>query len=466
MSRAKEEFVPHDPNRVTLYACGPTVYDFAHIGSFRAYIFVDVLQRALRFNGYTLTHVMNITDVGHLTDDSDAGEDKVEKRAAAERKSVWDIAKTYTEDFFSAMEKLNVEKPDIVCKATDHIEDMIGFVRKIEQNGFAYRISDGIYFDTGKLADYGKLTARSHDELNVEARLEPNKEKRRATDFALWKFSPKELKRQMEWDSPWGVGFPGWHIECSAMAVKYLGDWIDIHTGGIDHIPIHHTNEIAQGEAAFARDVVRYWLHNEFVLVDGEKMSKSRKNFYTMHDIISRGYDPMALRYFFLLAHYRSAVNFTWEGVRAAAVALKGIYEKVRVLAFEVGSDTEGEVPGERGKEYRDLLMGAINDDLNTARVIALLHDMTKEEAIPGAEKLQIFFAMDTVLGLSLNTHQSLEIHELPPEVQQLLRDREKARHDMDFARSDALRTMIKEAGFILQDTLDGQVVRSIEHIS
>ncbi|MFH1713053.1 MAG: cysteine--tRNA ligase, partial [Candidatus Jacksonbacteria bacterium] len=319
LTRQKEKFTPINSDYVKLYACGPTVYDFAHIGHFRAYIFVDILRRVLRYNSCKIKHVMNITDVGHLTDDADAGEDKMEKRAVEAKKTVWDIAKFYTDDFFDVMKLLNIERPEIVCKATLHIGEMIELIRQIEKNGYTYQTSDGVYFDTSKLGDYGKLARLNIKKLQEGARVEPNPEKKNLTDFALWKFSAPDSKRQMEWDSPWGSpanpagkGFPGWHIECTAMAHKYLGTDIDIHTGGIDHIPVHHTNEIAQAQGAYGRDIVRFWLHNEFVMVDGEKMSKSKKNFYTMADILKQRLDPLAFRYFFLQAHYRTPVNFTW----------------------------------------------------------------------------------------------------------------------------------------------------------
>src|SRR3989338_1696760 len=316
--RAKQHFTPAHNNQVKLYACGPTVYDYAHIGHYRAYIFVDVLRRALMYNGYELTHVMNITDVGHLTDDADCGEDKVEVKALKEKKSVWEIAKFYTDDFFEAMDSLGVERPEIVCKATDHINEMIDFIRAIENRGFAYKTSDGIYFDTSKLEDYGKLAKLNLKELQEGARVEPNPEKRSSTDFALWKFSLKDSKRQMEGNSPWGVGFPGWHIECSAMSLKYLGDHFDIHCGGIDHIPVHHTNEIAQNEGALGHQTVNYWLHSEFLLTNDERMGKSKGNFLTLPLLKEKQYDPLAYRYFCLGAHYRSKLNFTFEALTGA----------------------------------------------------------------------------------------------------------------------------------------------------
>jgi cysteinyl-tRNA synthetase len=275
------------------------VYDFTHIGHIRAYIFVDILRRSLLYNGFDLTHIMNITDVGHLTDDQDQGEDKLEQKAALEKQTVWDIAVQYTRDFFETMDAVKVERPDIICKATEHISEMIALIQKIEANGYSYRISDGIYFDTARIVDYGKLALLDLDSLKEGARVEPNQEKRNPTDFALWKFSAIGEQRQMEWDSPWGLGFPGWHIECTAMSVKYLGTTIDIHTGGIDHIPVHHTNEIAQAQGAYGTDIVHFWLHNEFMLVDGAKMSKSKGNFYRLADIEARGISPLALRYFF-----------------------------------------------------------------------------------------------------------------------------------------------------------------------
>ena len=465
--RAKQHFTPAHNNQVKLYACGPTVYDYAHIGHYRAYIFVDVLRRALMYNGYELTHVMNITDVGHLTDDADCGEDKVEVKALKENKSVWEIAKFYTDDFFEAMDSLGVERPEIVCKATDHINEMIDFIRAIENRGFAYKTSDGIYFDTSKLEDYGKLAKLNLKELQEGARVEPNPEKRSSTDFALWKFSPKDSKRQMEWNSPWGVGFPGWHIECSAMGIKYLGATIDIHTGGIDHIPVHHTNEIAQAEGAYGRDTVRLWMHNEFLLVDGEKMSKSKGNFYRLEDIAAHGITPMAARYFFLTAHYRTPINFTWEGLKGAEAGLERLYEKMQnTKCLPVRSTQTGKMQNDtvkfkinKNSKYYKNFVEAIDDDLNTSKALAVLWDMLKDKDVRDDEKLILAYDFDTVLGLKLSEIKACSPASLPPEIKKLSLQREEARASKDYARSDELRLAIEDAGYEVRDTSDGQIV-------
>ncbi|MEK9166015.1 MAG: cysteine--tRNA ligase [Patescibacteria group bacterium] len=455
LSRQKEEFTPLNVDQVKLYACGPTVYDLAHIGHFRAYIFVDLLRRALKYNGFTVRHVMNITDVGHLTDDADSGEDKMEKRAIEVKKTVWDIAKFYTDDFFAVMGQLNVEKPDIVCKATDHISEMIELIRQIEQNGYVYKTSDGIYFDTSKLSDYGKLARLNIKELKEGARVEVNPEKKNPTDFALWKFTPPAVKRQMEWDSPWGKGFPGWHIECTAMAHKYLGTDIDIHTGGIDHIPVHHTNEIAQAQGAFGRDIVRFWLHNEFVLVDGEKMSKSKKNFYAMADIIKQGIDPLAVRYFFLQAHYRTPVNFTWHALQASQNGLDNLQVLIQNSKFKIQNENS-KFKIDDNDQYYNSFKDAINDDLNTAKGLAILWELLQDSQMSDKNKLALALDFDRVLGLGFADVKRSKKIKIPLEIKKLARERETARQNKDFALADELRGKIEEAGFVIEDTAQG----------
>ena len=457
LTRAKEKFTPFNKDRATLYACGPTVYDYAHIGHVRAYIFVDALARAIRYNGYALTHVMNITDVGHLTDDADQGEDKIERKAVAEKKTVWDIAYFYTDDFFQTMNSLGIVRPDIVCKATDHIPEMIALIKLIEKNGCAYQTGDGIYFDTSRIFHYGKLARLDVKSLEEGARVEPNPEKRNPTDFALWKFSPLDANRQMEWASPWGKGFPGWHIECTAMAVKYLGEQIDIHTGGIDHIPVHHTNEIAQAQGAFGKDVVRFWLHNEFMLVDGQKMSKSKGNFYRLSDITARGISPLALRYFFLQAHYRSPVNFTWESLRGVQKGLENLYEKVRQI-----QNSKYKIQNHNSKlkiHYTTQFLEAINDDLNTAKGLAVLWDMLKDGDLAEEEKYALALDFDQVLGLGLLAISPRESVPLPTQIKKLAKERESARAEHNFARSDELRRELENAGYDVMDTKTGQKI-------
>ncbi|MEM5777235.1 MAG: cysteine--tRNA ligase [Candidatus Aenigmatarchaeota archaeon] len=480
LGRQKISFKPLKDNLVKMYSCGPTVYDYAHLGHFRAYVFVDTLKRVLKYNKYKVKHVMNITDVGHLTSDADTGEDKIEKGAKREGKTVWEIAEFYTKDFFDAMEKLNVEKANIICKATDHIKEMADMVQKIINNGYAYVISDGIYFDTSKLKDYGKLAGFSPEELKAGARVEFNEEKKNPTDFALWKFTAKDQKRQMEWQNEFFFkaeqidlskilyyekdnpnikieksgkvfklivkGFPGWHIECSAMSIKYLGKVFDIHTGGIDHIPVHHTNEIAQSKAALKKESVKIWMHNEFVLVDNQKMSKSLKNFYTMHDILEKGFDPLALRYLFLTAHYRSKLNFTWESLKSAENAYKSLKEKI--VALDLNKKTKSQ----KVKEYKKKFLEFINDDLNTSQALSLLWQMLKDNELSDKEKYDLVIDFDKVFGLKLKEARI----EIPKEIIELAEERLKARKEKNWKMADQLREEIKKKGYSIEDTDDG----------
>jgi cysteinyl-tRNA synthetase len=457
MGKEKQVFEPIMPGEVKMYSCGPTVYDYAHIGHFRAYVFVDTLVRMLEFNGLNVKHVMNITDVGHLTDDADQGEDKVEKKARKEGKSAWEIAEYYTEDFFDAMEKLNVKTPGVVCKATDHIQDMIDLVKDIEANGYTYKTSDGIYFDTSQLTDYGKLAGLDIEGLEEGARVEKNPEKRNPTDFALWKFSPKDKKRQMEWTSPWGKGFPGWHIECTAMAMRYLGETLDIHTGGIDHIPVHHTNEIAQAESVTGERYVNYWLHNNFITVDGEKMSKSKGNFYTMKDIEDREIDPLSMRYLFLTANYRTQLNFTWKSLEAAEKTLNTLREHVKIFQEE----KSGETKIEKLEEYKEHFLAFINDDLNTPEALSLVWKLIREEKeISNEDKHKLILDFDRVFGLGLD---DIRIEKLVPlTVKRLLKEREEARENKNYKKADNIRKELRKMGYEIQDTKKGVKFRKI----
>jgi len=466
MGRKKQEFKPLKPGLVRMYSCGPTVYDYAHLGHFRAYVFVDVLKRMLEFNGLQVKQVMNITDVGHLTSDADTGEDKMEKAARERGKSAWEIAKFYTKDFFDAMERLNVQKPDKICKATDHIGEMIDFVKRIEKSGYTYRTNDGIYFDTSKLRSYGKLAGLDRSkikQLKPGARIAFSAEKRNVTDFALWKFSPKDEKRQMEWQSAWGTGFPGWHIECSTMGMKYLGEQFDIHTGGIDHIAIHHTNEIAQSEAVTGKVPARFWLHNNFVMVNGEKMAKSKRNFYTMKDIEEKGFDSLALRYLFLTAHYRSKINFTWKSLESAETALEKLRERVSELEKSEREKTEKKTEKARMETYRKEFLKAINDDLNTAEALKVLWKLVRQEkAISNKDKLKLILEFDKVFGLQLEKAKigkvgKVEKVKLPAAVGKLIKERENARKGKDYVQADEIRQRLeKEFGIILEDTPKG----------
>jgi len=449
LTRQKEEFVPIRPGEVGLYTCGPTVYNFAHIGNLRTYIFEDVLKRVLAFNGYGVTHVMNITDVGHLTGDRDMGEDKMEKGALREGRTAWDIAEFYTRAFKQDIARLNILEPSIWCKATDSIPEQIDLIRVLEQKGFTYKTGDGIYFDTAKFPGYATLSTQNLDALQEGARVEKNPAKRNATDFALWKFSPAGATRQMEWDSPWGVGFPGWHIECSAMSMQFLGEQLDIHCGGIDHVDIHHTNEIAQSEAATGKKFFNVWMHGAFLNIQGgKKMAKSEENFLTLDNaLVKRGIPPLAYRYAAFQTHYRKPMEYTDESIQAAKNGLEHLCNQVREVA------KGGDAPGGVHSASREKFMEAINDDLNMPRAMAAIQEMLKSD-IPGAEKHATILDFDRVLGLSLD--QVGKAQEIPPEVQKLVDARGRARASKDWSGSDRLRDEILALGYTVKDTRDG----------
>lgn len=450
MSRSEEEFKPLTDGKVTLYSCGPTVYFYAHIGNLRAYVFADVLKRTLLYNGFSVKHVMNITDVGHLTSDSDTGEDKMEKAKAREGKTAWDIAKFYEKAFFDDLDKLNILKPDITPRATEEIQEQIELIKKIEENGFAYTISDGVYFDTSKMENYGKLARLDLENLKAGARVCVNEEKKNPTDFALWKFSPKDKQRDMEWDSPWGKGFPGWHIECSEMSMKYLGKTFDIHTGGIDHIPIHHTNEIAQSIAANGVEPVRYWMHNEFLNLKGEKMAKSEGSILTLDALIEKGYEAMDFRYFLLASHYRKQLTFTFE----ALDNVKNTVHRLKNIVLEIKGE-EGEV----NQIYKMKFLEAINSDLGTPEALAVMWEMLRNSKLSNDEKYATLLDFDKVFGLKLD---EIKEDEVPEEVQKLVKERNEVRKSKDWSKSDELRDKIKELGFKVDDTSEGAKVSKL----
>lgn len=456
LTRTKEEFVPQHTEQVTMYTCGPTVYDYAHIGNLRSYIFADILHRVLLANGYTVKMAMNITDVGHLTDDADAGEDKMEKGAAREGKTAWEVAAFYTDAFLEDSSELNLLSPTIRPKATDHIQEQIDLVQRLEEKGFTYRTGDGIYFNTSRLDDYGKLAQLDVAGLQEGARVEANAEKRNITDFALWKFSPKGPKRAMEWGSPWGVGFPGWHIECSAMAIKHLGETIDIHTGGVDHIPVHHTNEIAQSEAATGKPFARFWLHGEFLLINSGRMGKSEGNFLTLQSLRNKGFDPLAYRLFVLGAHYRSKLNFSWEALEGAQRAYNKL---INIVA-------EWDEPADKTAVHLYGFNAVINDDLNTPRGLAIMWELIREPATPAlttAVKANTVFKMDEVLGLSLRQKADdlkRKIKNAGEDVRALVQEREEARVEKDFKTADRIRDRIDSMGFVVEDTDEGPILK------
>lgn len=452
LTRRKEEFVPLNDKVVTMYSCGPTVYSYAHIGNMRAYLFMDSVRRTLKYNGYKLKGVMNITDVGHLLSDGDDGEDKMEKASREQQKSVYEIAAIYTDAFMKDLAKLNIGKPEIIAKATDHINDMIKYVEALVDKGYGYETSDGIYFDISKFREYGKLSGLDLEGQRAGARVDVNDEKRNPADFALWKKAPKE--HIMQWESPWGMGYPGWHIECSAMSRKYLGDTFDIHTGGVDHIRVHHENEIAQSEALVGHKTVDYWMHVEFMQVDGGKMSKSLKNTYTVSELEQKGYSAMAFRYFCLNTHYRKKLNFTFEGMDAAKTAYN------RLLAAVHSHKGGKSFDEEAVKKYDELFTEAINDDINIPLGLGVLWNMLKEK--PSQAIYDLAMKFDKVLGLALDTESAPEKVEAPEEVIKLAELRLKARKDKDWAQSDVLREQISKLGYQIIDKKDGYDIKKI----
>ena len=440
-------FTPLKPPEAKLYACGQTVYDYAHIGNLRSYLFEDILRRVLEFNGYQVTHVMNITDVGHLTDDADSGEDKMEVGTRRAGKSAWELAEIFTESLKGDLALLNIQEPHVWCKATDHIAEQVEMIQCIEAKGYTYRTGDGIYFDTAKLDDYGYLARLNIAGLQAGSRVAMS-EKRNITDFALWKFSPPDQQRQMEWDSPWGIGFPGWHIECSAMATKYLGPFFDIHCGGEDHIMVHHPNEIAQSQACHGTRLANFWMHGYFLLLEGLKMSKSAGDFLRLQTIIDKGYDPLVYRYICLSGHYRAKITFNWQGMDGAATAL----QRLRTAVFSWGDPTE---PDETALAQ---FTKEINDDLNMPRALAVTWNLVKSDLPDGVKKATILL-FDQVLGLGLANWQpetAVSTEQIPDAVRTLLRQRQQARADKAWAQADALRDQIAAAGFEVVDTPDG----------
>lgn len=450
----KDNFTPQDPARVTMYCCGPTVYNYAHIGNLRTYIFEDILSRTVRLH-YPLVHVMNVTDVGHLVSDADDGEDKMELGAAREGKSAWDIAKFYEEKFWQDYDALHCTRPNVVSRATEHIAQMIALVKTLEDKGYTYRTSDGIYYDTSKFARYDTLVGHARlSGLQGGARVEMSDEKRNPTDFALWKFSPKDKKRQMEWDSPWGVGFPGWHVECSAMAMQYLGKTLDIHCGGIDHVTIHHTNEIAQSEAATGQKYVNYWVHGEFLILRSGKMSKSGGTFVTLDVLKEKGYDPLAYRYLCLSAHYRTQLEFSYESLDSAAKSLKNLH----TLADQVGVQAKRNAQETaQSRAWKEKFTAALEDDLNAPKALAITWEVMRSGELSAAEKWDFLQAADAVLSLDLLVPLPATQEQLPPQVQALVEARAAARQAKDWKKSDELRDAIAQAGYLVKDTPQGQ---------
>lgn len=455
LTRKVEEFVPRVEGQVRMYTCGPTVYSTPTIGNFRTYTLADILTRSLRYLGYTVKHVMNLTDVGHLTGDNqgdaDTGEDRLEKAAQKEGKTAWEISRVYAEEFREHVKKLNILTPDVLCKATDHIAEQIDMVQTLEKKELTYQTTDGIYFDVQLFEKsghkYGELSTL--DQIKEGARVEPNPEKRDPRDFALWKFSPKGEKRHMEWESPWGKGFPGWHIECSAMSTKYLGEQFDIHLGGEDLRSTHHPNEIAQAEGATGKSpFVSTWVHGAFLLVDGGRMGKSLGNAYTLQDLINKGIDPLALRYFYLTGHYRKQLNFTWESLSAASVALSKLSAFYYAASQEKGRTVLSPEKSDKERIFAEKFLKNLSNDLDMPGALATVWEVVKSN-IPGGDKAELLAEFDQVLGLKL---ASWEPREMPEDIRLMMKKREELRKEKKWTEADLLRTQIEGLGWKVED--------------
>ncbi|MFO0764590.1 MAG: cysteine--tRNA ligase [Patescibacteria group bacterium] len=450
LTHSEQDFTPIKAGEVGLYTCGPTVYGRAHVGNLRMYVFEDVLKRSLTMLGFKVKHVMNITDVGHLVGDGDAGEDKVESTAARLGRTAWDIAKDYEAMFVEDTAKMNILPPDEMPRATAHIKEQIEMVQLLEKQGYTYTTSDGVYFDVAKFQKYGELSGQSLADKLAGARVEENEEKRHPADFALWKFSPVGHKRHMEWESPWGVGFPGWHIECSAMARAYLGQPFDIHCGGVDHIAVHHENEIAQSEAAYHEPLANYWMHGEFLLMDNQKMSKSLGNLYVLPEIVERGFEPLALRLFFLGANYRQKQNFSWTAMEMAQNSLKNIRREVSFLKKDGIPDLG----------FLEKFKTALSEDLNTSKALAVLHQVFNSDLL-AQDKGATVLVMDEVLGLDLEKSMDIPAVIAPKHVFELAKKRHVAKIAKDYAEADLLRKEIEGEGWnVIDGNFNGSVFK------
>lgn len=457
LTKEKEIFKPIDNknNIVSMYSCGLTVYNYAHIGNMRTYIFMDTLRKVLKYNGYKLKHVMNITDVGHLTSDADEGEDKMAKSAREQNKTVYEIAKMYTEAYQSDFKKLNIEDTEYLVKATEHIKEMEQYVKEIIANGYAYETSKGVYFDTSKLEKYGRILSNNNmEELLSGARIEIDNEKRNPQDFALWIKAPQE--HIMKWDSFMGLCYPGWHIECSAMSRKYLGDTFDIHTGGVDHIPIHHENEIAQSIGATNKIPAKTWMHVEFLQINGGKMSKSLRNVYTISDLEKEGINALAYRYFTFSAHYRTKLNFTWDAIKSAQIALNRLRD-----ATKQHQNGAKKADKNKLKDYEERFINAINDDINMPLVIAVLWDIAREQE-KSKDYYELIKKIDSITSLDLDKELKEEEIEYTEELKNILSQRKKAREEKDFTKSDELRDILKNMGYLVIDSKEGQKLKKV----
>ncbi len=470
LGRELQVFEPLEAGTARMYACGPTVYNYAHIGNLRTYVFEDLLRRTFSYFDYTVEHVMNVTDVGHLTDDGDEGEDKMIKSAREQGKSVWDIANHFSDAFFRDLEKLNIQMPEVVCKATDHIEDMIGLIKRLEERGYTYLAGGNLYFDVAKFEKYGELALLDRAKLQAGARVEVDVNKRNPQDFVLWFTNSKFDQQAMQWDSPWGRGYPGWHIECSAMSMRYLGEQFDIHLGGVDHIPVHHTNEIAQSEAATGKPWVRYWIHGEFLVMTGGKMSKSAGGFITLESLEEMGYHPLDYRYFCLGGHYRTQLQFTEDSLNAARAARHNLLDRVRRLRNEalqngtsvgtaVGS-AENEL-GDGAQAHLRAFEAAVAEDLNIPKALAELWQSLKDDSVSAQERVELASRMDCILAIGVGTaaegaDEAEASQEDVAEIEALIAERNEARTSRNFARADEIRDDLKERGVVLEDGPEG----------
>lgn len=454
LTKTKDEFKPLEGNEVRIYSCGPTVYKDATIGNMKSYIFMDTLRRVLKYNGYTLKHAMNITDVGHLVSDGDEGEDKMIKAAKEEKKTPLEIAAFYTERFLKDFDRLNIDRPEIICKATDHIKDMEKFVKRLLDNGYAYETSTAIYFDVSKLDKYGILSGIDLRNQKAGARVEVDEEKRNPYDFALWIKAPEN--HIMKWKSPWGLCYPGWHIECSTMSNKYLGEVFDIHTGGIDLVPTHHENEIAQSKGATGKIPARFWMHCEFLLINGGKMSKSLGNTYLVQDIIDKGYEALAYKMMCFTSHYRNKLNFTWEALESSQNALNRLRE-----GYQKHSEGNKVIDESIIENYKNRFLEAINDDLNMPVAMSVVWDVVKNPE-KSKQFAKLLLEFDKVLGVDIEKNEDKKEIELPQEIKDLLEQRKQARENKDWALSDKIRDELKEKGYMVKDTKEGMTIEKI----
>ena len=454
LTRSKDEFIPYVEGKVGMYTCGPTVYNYAHIGNLRTYIFEDVLKKCLEYSKFKVKHVMNITDVGHLQSDGDEGQDKMALGAKREHKTVWEIAKFYEEAFFEDCKKLNIKRPTIVCRATEHIQDMIDFIKKLEEKGYTYVSNGNVYFEIDKFPSYAKLAHLSLDELEAGSRIEVDPNKKNPLDFVLWFTNSKFSNQIMQWESPWGKGFPGWHLECSTMSVKYIGEYLDIHCGGIDHITIHHTNEVAQSEGVLGHKWVKYWMHGEFLVLDSGKMSKSSGNFLTISSLEKEGYSPLDYRYFCLQSKYRKQLVFSFESLNDARNGYKKLKERIALVLIDININDI--LSGEKIVSYKEIFSSFISDDLNIANAFTVLFDVLKDNELNNKEKSVLIEDFDKIFSLNLMTIEEDTTNVDEKLINNLIIERNEARKNKNWARADEIRDEFITMNIELLDSKEG----------